>query len=100
MPRRQRLHLRIAEALEAAAADPTQRASTLAHHLYQAGAAADEEKTVRYLTLAGDQALETGAFEDARHSFDDALSLLEGGTPALRAHLLRSRGLARQSLGR
>jgi tetratricopeptide (TPR) repeat protein len=100
MPRRQRLHLRIAEALEASAADPTLQASTLAHHLYQAGAAVDEEKTIHYLTLAGDQALDTGAFEDAQRSFDDALSLLEGGAPTVGAHLLRSRGLARQSLGR
>ena len=63
LPRRQRLHARVAEPIEAVfAPDPSVHASALARHLYEAGAAADETKTIRYLTLAADQALEAGAF--------------------------------------
>ena len=57
LPRRQRLHLRIATALEELhGASPEKVASSLAHHFYQAGAAADDQKALRYLTLAGEQA--------------------------------------------
>lgn len=63
--RRQRQHLRVADAIEQAAASSEAQASNIAHHLYQAGSAADPRKTVRYLTLAGDQALEAGAFNEA-----------------------------------
>ncbi len=99
MPRRQRLHLRIAEAIETLSSDPEQHASALAHHLYQAGAAADEEKTLHFLSLAGREALEAGAFEDAQRLFDDALSILETPEPTVRAPLLRDRGTTRVSLG-
>jgi tetratricopeptide (TPR) repeat protein len=64
LPRRQRLHLRIAEALERPAA-PAADVSVLAHHLYQAGAAADTQRTASALEAAGRAALDAGAFEDA-----------------------------------
>ena len=44
LPRRQRLHLRIADALEqASAAEVERNAGEIAVHLYQAGAAADSD---------------------------------------------------------
>ena len=100
LPRRQRLHLRLAEAIETihgGAAD--QDASSLAHHLYQAGLGADAGKTLRYLTLAGEQALDKAAFEEALSHFDRALSLEEAADATLRADLLTKRGHAFRSLG-
>ena len=100
LPRRQRLHAKVAETMEAVyATDLTTHASAMARHLYEAGAAADETKTVRYLTLAANQALETGAFEGALSNVDLALSLVPDADQARRADLLWTRGLARRSLG-
>ena len=66
IPRRQRLHLRIADAIESihagAAAD---RANDLAYHLWQAGAAADPVKTIEYLAIAARRARAQSAFETA-----------------------------------
>ena len=74
--RRQRAHLRVAEAMErAGGANVDETASDLAHHLFQAGAEADAAKTARFLTLAGDQALAAGAFDEALRQFTDALSI-------------------------
>lgn len=100
LPRRQRLHLRVANGIEATSSDPSKRASALAHHLYQAGAADDEEKTLHFLSLAGEQALDSGAFEEALRHFDEALSLLDEASLEERAKVLRLRGQASQSLGR
>lgn len=47
----------------------------LAHHLYQAGAAAEVGRTTRALLLAGRRALAAGAFEEAIATLDDVLSL-------------------------
>ena len=48
LPRRQRLHLKIADALERLrAASLDSHASVLAHHLYQAGAVADTNRTAQ-----------------------------------------------------
>ena len=76
--RRQRAHLRVAEAMERVYGTNAERfASDIARHLYQAGVAADPEKTIRYLTLAGDQALAKGAFDEALRQLSDALSIQE-----------------------
>ena len=57
-PRRQRLHLRVAETIERMyAAGAEAHAVDLAYHLRQSGPAADPAKTAHYLTLAGDCAL-------------------------------------------
>ena len=99
MPRRQRLHARVAAAIEERhAGNLEKQAPMLAHHLYEAGARVDEEKTVRVLTLAGGQALEAGGFEEALRSFEMALSL-EPAERDVQAGLLWHRGLARRSLG-
>ncbi len=101
LPRRQRLHLRVAEAMERAyARAPEEHAADLAHHLFQAGAAADTEKTAHYLMLAGEQAFSTAAFEDALRHYEDALSLQPPDDPKVRADLLYKRGLTLRSLGR
>jgi class 3 adenylate cyclase/tetratricopeptide (TPR) repeat protein len=101
LPRRQRMHLRVAEAIERVHARTLEEhAGDLAYHLYQAGTAADPEKTAHYLTLAGDQAMEAAAFEDALRHYENALSLQPADDRPGRADLLYKRGLALRSLGR
>ncbi|MGB2695337.1 MAG: AAA family ATPase [Dehalococcoidia bacterium] len=101
LPRRQRMHLRIAEAFEQLhGAKAEERAADIAHHLYQAGAAADLHKTCHYLRVAGEQALAAAAFEEATRYFDEALSLLDADEAAARAALLHRRGLAVRSVGK
>ena len=79
--RRQRLHLRVAEALESAAATP----SELARHWMAATRPNDAVKAVEYATLAGDEALVRLAPVDAASWYRQALELLraasEGPTP-------------------
>ncbi len=80
--RRQRAHLRVADALEHVyGANAERHASDIAQHLYQAGFAADPERTVRFLTLAGDQALEAAAFDEALRRLTDALSIQQEHDP-------------------
>jgi tetratricopeptide (TPR) repeat protein len=101
LPRRQRRHLRVAEAMERLYARTLEEHATdLAYHFYQAGAAADPEKTVRYLALAGERAFGAAAFEDALRHYDDALSLRPADDQRGRADLLYKRGQALRSLGR
>ena len=100
LPRRQRLHLRIAGALEELhGGAPDKVASTLAHHFYQAGAAADDYTTLRYLMLAADHAQQSAAFEDALEHLERALSFEEDLGTRQRADLLARRGRACRSLG-
>ena len=101
MPRRQRRHLKIAEAMHTAFGDRiTQRASDLAYHLYQAGAAADPDETVRTLTLAAEQAIAGAAFSEALAHCDRAATIEEVADCTFTAHLLRVRGAALKGLGR
>ena len=74
--RRQRLHLSVANAIERT--DKTAREtrpSEIANHLLQAGAAAEPERTLEYLELAADRAMDAAAFEEALRAIDDALSV-------------------------
>jgi tetratricopeptide (TPR) repeat protein len=101
LPRRQRLHLQVAEAMERVYARALEEhAADLAHHLYQAGSAADPQKTVRYLMLTGERAMAGAAFEDALRLYENALSLHPADDRKGRADLLYKRGLALRSLGR
>ena len=101
LPWRQRLHLKVAESIEQAAGSNAEKhASDLAHHLCQAGTAADGDKTVRFLTLAGDQALEAGAFDEALRQFNDALSIQDEADQRQAADLRYKRGQALRSVGR
>ena len=103
-PRRQRAHLRVSEAMERVYGMHADRhAADLGHHLFHAGAAADQDKTVRFLTLAGDQAMEAGAFDEALRQFDDALSIQEEQDDEDRrrvADLRYKKGKALRSMGR
>ena len=94
LPRRHRLHLRIADALEAGS--PTPSAIELAHHLYQAGQAAPADRTVEALLAAAGEAQATLAFEDAlRHLERAELLVPDELRPALRsaqAQALRGSG--------
>jgi tetratricopeptide (TPR) repeat protein len=100
-PRRQRLHARVAQAVERCYAGKLEtQTSTLAHHLFQAGAAADSEKTVAWLTRAARQAASSTAYEDALESLDNALLLTEGEQSVRVAELHAERATVLRSLGR
>ena len=93
LPRRQRLHLRIGDAMSDLADES--RVSEVAHHYYQAGAAADPDKTVDYLHRAGERALDALAFEDALRQLDLALEIAQDDAWEIRAQLelVRARAL-------
>ncbi len=75
--RRQRLHLKIAEAIEQLHKNALpDHAEDLAYHLWHAGLAADPQKTIRFLTLAGEQAVHRSAMLQASRHFKSALELI------------------------
>ena len=99
LPRRQRVHLKIAEALERLRAGSLERhVSALAHHLYQAGAAADSQRASKFLALAGRRALAAGAFEDALETSEHLLGLELNDDDPLLADAFEQRGAALQAL--
>ena len=101
LPRRQRLHLKIADALERLrAASLESHASVLAHHLYQAGAAAETGRTARFLLLAGRRALAASAFEETLATFDQMLGLELPEDDALLGEACEHRGEALAGLKR
>src|ERR1017187_8318489 len=101
MPRRQRLHARVADAIERVyAANLEAQASALAHHLYQAGAAADPEKTANYLTIAAQKARANAAHEEALAHLETALSVWEGEESVRVAELTAPKAAVLLSLGR
>ena len=101
LPRRQRLHLRVAEAIERVhAKDLDPHIADLAHHLYQAGAAADPEKSATYLTRAGDRAMDGAGFEDALRAYERASGLVAEADARGRAGLDVKLGFALRALNR
>ena len=77
-PRRQRLHLNVVSGIERVHVNALEdHAGDLAHHLWQAGRAADPDKTVQFLALAAQQALKQSAYEGALRYFQNALELLK-----------------------
>ena len=69
------MHARVAAAIERLYPQATrERAGEVANHLLKAGSFAYEQKLVRTLVLAGNTALGAAAFEEARSSFQIALS--------------------------
>jgi predicted ATPase len=77
-PRRQRLHLNVVAGIERVHANALEdQAGNLAHHLSQAGRAADPDKTVQFLALAARLALKQSAYEGALRYFQNALELLK-----------------------
>ena len=94
--RRRQLHLRVGEAMEGVpGAEPAQ----LAYHFSTAGHMAPPEKTRRYLTMAGDEARRTAAWEGAAAHYQQALELLAAGEEQERAELLRRLGEAQSGAG-
>jgi tetratricopeptide (TPR) repeat protein len=99
--RRQRLHMSVANALERL--DPTAkdtRPSEIAHHLLQAGAAAESSRTLDYLMRAANRAFDSAAFEESLKAVDDALTIVEPDETAIRAELLERKGWTVRALGR
>jgi class 3 adenylate cyclase/tetratricopeptide (TPR) repeat protein len=99
--RRQRLHMSVANAIERT--DKTAREtrpSEIGNHLLQAGAAAEPERTLEYLELAADRAMDAAAFEEALRAIDDALSVLDESEALARAKLLERKGFAVRALKR
>jgi DNA-binding SARP family transcriptional activator len=77
LPRRQRLHLRAAEAIERVhGGDLDAHAPELALHCRQAGAVADPAVTLRWLMRAGELAAAQLAWEDAAAHWDAAAELM------------------------
>jgi class 3 adenylate cyclase/tetratricopeptide (TPR) repeat protein len=99
--KRERLHVRAANAIERRYADDIEEhAADLTHHLSRAGRSADRPRLVRYLTIAGERAADAAAFDDAVAHFDQALSLVERGNRDTRAELLERLAMALRSVGR
>ena len=101
LPRRQRMHARIAGAMELVYGDNlNSQAPARAHHLLQAGAASDPEKTLHYLTIAADLASTGAAHEEALAYLDHAVSLIQGRSDLQAAELYARRAVALRSLSR
>jgi predicted ATPase len=77
IPRRQRLHLSVAAAIEELYSNTVEdHAEDLAHHLWNAGGAAEAGKTIHYLQIAGAKAVQTTANVEAIGHFRKALELV------------------------
>ncbi len=101
-PRRQRAHLRVAEALEDL--DPTSgsRIGELAYHWAQATAPTDAAKAIGYAQRAGDDSLARLAPDEAIRWYGQALDLLDQQPtrdPPRRCDLLIGLGTARSQAG-
>ena len=92
LPRKQRLHLKAAQAIEAAHERNLEpHVAALANHYRMAGAAADAEKTIDYSIRAGRAAYALFAYEEAGAHWRAALELMDeqgGGDRKRRAELL------------
>ncbi len=99
--RRQQLHTKDAAALESLeTTSAKEHAGEISDHLIKAGSFADSRRLVRWLTLAGESALEAAAFEEARVSFELALSRVDESDPRRQGELIYSLGIANRGLGR
>jgi adenylate cyclase len=77
-PRRQRLHLALAETIERIYPNELEEhADDLAHHLWNAGNLADAGKAEKYLSVAARAALAKCAYSAAANRFKNALTLLK-----------------------
>jgi len=94
LPRRQRLHLRAAEAIEADGPLDAGRVAAAALHLRLAGPLADQGKTVELLLRASEVAAGVYAWDDAVAHLRAALDVLEraGGPLAERARVAERLG--------
>jgi tetratricopeptide (TPR) repeat protein len=95
--RLQRLHRRLGNALESMHGDAPSHSADIAHHYYRAGELVDSKRTLRFLVLSGERALETAAADEAVQAFSRALELEEH--EEARAEHLFKRGLAHRTAG-
>lgn len=101
IPRQQRLNAAAADAIERISPGALrERAGEIADHLLKAGPFAESQKLLCWLTLAGENALEAAAFEEALRSFQSALSQREVVRLADRAQLLTNVAMAERGLER
>jgi tetratricopeptide (TPR) repeat protein len=99
LPRRQLLHLRVADAIEKAYAEVmSDNAVEIANHLSQAGSLVDGQRLALHLEAAGKKALEGSAYEEALRHFQSALS--RQSALAKRAELLAYVATAERGLER
>jgi class 3 adenylate cyclase/tetratricopeptide (TPR) repeat protein len=100
LTRRQRLHLRVADALEQVyQLELAEHAAAIAYQLERAGQRADPDRIVRFLVMAAEHALEAAAHAEALRHFERALSMLPDDDTARRAIVLEGMGTAERSLG-
>jgi tetratricopeptide (TPR) repeat protein len=100
-PRRQQLHLRVADAIELVYRSTVEEhEAALAHHLCRAGTAAAPARTGRHLRRAAELPLASVAFEEALRYLDSALELQQGDDGGEHLTLLFTRGLVLRGLGR
>jgi tetratricopeptide (TPR) repeat protein len=100
-PRRQQLHAAVADATARLYPDAVrERAGYMADHLIKAGPFGDDRKLVDCLTLAGRNALEAAAFDEARANFRSALSRQATISVTEGAALLASLAMAELGLER
>ncbi|MFQ6026565.1 MAG: AAA family ATPase [Dehalococcoidia bacterium] len=98
--RRARMHARIGETLEDLySSDLTTQAATLAYHFAEALPVVGPEKLMRYSLLAGEQAIQAYAAEEALRHFERALAAKkEESTDAETAALLLRLGRAQAAV--
>lgn len=101
IPRRQRIHRSVAEALERLYAGRLEeRAVEMAQHLYHSGPDRDPAKLLHHLGVAGTHALDAAAFDTALGIYETALSLNSPDHLSGRAELLSRHAWALAGLGR
>jgi hypothetical protein len=88
-PRRSRIHLRVAEALELAGGDDGRRLPALALHYTHAAGPENAEKAVEFAVRAGEQAIAVLAYEEAAAHYASALEVLERFAPDSRRRRCR-----------
>jgi tetratricopeptide (TPR) repeat protein len=93
--RRARLHLDIADAMESAYGESGANAADIARHLYRSGDEADRARTVRFLQLAADHAVQSAASQEAVEHIEKALALLPEEEDLERAALYQRCGALR-----
>jgi ATP/maltotriose-dependent transcriptional regulator MalT len=101
LPRQQAYHLAVADTLERVyGKSATERAAEIGDHLYQAGTAADPQRTAKFLGQAAKNALAVAAFEEVLRLVEATLALLPGDSMRERAEAVAMRGQAFWGLGR
>jgi predicted ATPase/class 3 adenylate cyclase len=99
---RARLHLQVANALEAQSLERGGvSAAELANHFAQAALADESKKAVHYASLAGEEATRALAYGEAVAQYERAIAVLDmvGGSESERAELLLDLGAARWRAG-